>query len=497
MTTEAAQAPVNSQVRVEPYIFDIGAPKRRAIRFPKADVPEEPFDELIPPSFQRKTVLHLPEVSERDVIGHFTRLSQLNFSVDTTMYPLGSCTMKYNPKVNDAIASFPGFSHIHPLQPAETVQGALRVLYEVQGFLAEIAGMDACTLQPAAGAHGELTGMLMIRAYHESRGEQQRTIVLVPASAHGTNPATAHMCGYTVREIPSLEDGSLDLAALEQALDASVAALMLTNPNTYGRFEHNVVEANTLVHQAGAQVYGDGANMNAIMGIVRPGDLGFDVLHFNTHKTFSTPHGGGGPGAGPVACRAHLTPYLPNPRVVLHEGTYHFVESSSSIGRVRAFWGSFGVLVRAYAYILAHGAEGLRQVSEDAVLAANYLRVRLQDLYPTRFDGPCMHETLLQATRWHGAGVTALDIAKRLLDYGFHAPTMYFPLGVAEALLIEPTETESIEMLDRFVSAMRATAQEAESDPELVRTAPHRTPYRRFDEVAAARRPNVCFPGCL
>ncbi|MCL4541315.1 MAG: aminomethyl-transferring glycine dehydrogenase subunit GcvPB [Chloroflexi bacterium] len=491
------QSPAFANIRAESYIFDVGAPGRRGIRFSKADVPEEPLDNLVPPSFQRKTLLHLPEVSERDAVGHFTRLSQLNFSIDTTMYPLGSCTMKYNPKVNDAIASLPGFSHIHPLQPVETVQGALRLLYELQGFLAEIAGMDACTLQPAAGAHGELTGMLMIRAYHESRGEHQRTIVLVPASAHGTNPATAHMCGYTVREIPSLEDGSIDLAALERALDSSVAALMLTNPNTYGRFEHHVAEANALVHRAGAQVYGDGANMNAIMGIVRPGDLGFDVLHFNTHKTFSTPHGGGGPGAGPVACRAHLTPYLPNPQVILHEGMYRFGESPESIGRVRAFWGSFGVLVRAYVYILAHGAEGLRQISEDAVLAANYLRVQLQDLYPARFDGPCMHETLLQATRWRDAGVTALDIAKRLLDYGFHAPTMYFPLGVPEALLIEPTETESIEMLDHFVHAMRAIAQEAESNPRLVRTAPHSAPYRRFDEVAAARRPNICFPGCL
>ena len=481
----------------EPSIFELGAPGRRGPALPAAGVPELPLDDLIPAKFLRAVPPPLPEVSERDVVGHFTRLSHLNYSVDAQMYPLGSCTMKYNPKVNDQLAALPGFAQIHPLQPEETVQGALALLYDLQRCLLAISGMDACSLQPAAGAHGELTGMLLIRAYHRSRRDDKRTVVLVPASAHGTNPATAHMCGYTVREVPTNAEGGVDLVALEKALDDTVAGLMLTNPSTYGLFERDVRRINELVHAAGGQVYGDGANMNAILGIVRPGDVGFDVMHFNTHKTFSTPHGGGGPGAGPVAAKVHLAPFLPAP-LVAKAGDRYFLDHDrpQSIGHVRAFWGSFGILVRAYAYIRAHGPDGLRQVSEDAVLAANYIRTRLGDRYPSRYDETCMHEALLQATRWRQAGLGAQDVAKRLLDYGFHAPTIYFPLGVPEALLIEPTETESLETLDRFVDAMRAIATEADQTPDVLRAAPSTTPYRRFDEAAAARRPNVCYPSC-
>lgn len=484
----------------ERLIFDFSAPGRRGPALPASGVPEEPLEELIPARFLRREPLPLPlpEVSERDVVGHYTRLSHLNFSIDAGMYPLGSCTMKYNPKVNDQLAALPGFAAIHPLQPEETVQGALALLFGLQQCLLAISGMDACSLQPAAGAHGELTGMLLIRAYHRSRGDARRTVVLVPASAHGTNPATAHMCGYTVREIPTNERGGVDLAALEASLGDDVAGLMLTNPSTYGLFEPDVARINQLVHAAGGQVYGDGANMNAVLGIARPGDMGFDVMHFNTHKTFSTPHGGGGPGAGPVAAKAHLEPFLPVPLVAKRDGCFYLDhDRPQSIGQVRAFWGSFGILVRAYAYIRAHGPEGLREVSEDAVLAANYLRVRLRDTYPSRYDVGCMHETLHQAIGWRGAGLGALDVAKRLLDYGFHAPTIYFPLGVPEALLIEPTETESVETLDRFVDAMLAIDREARETPELLHDAPVTTPYRRFDEVAAARRPNVTYPSCI
>lgn len=489
--------PATATNRAEPLIFELGAPGRRGPALPVAGVPTTPLEQLIPDRYLRREALPLPEVAERDVVGHFTRLSQLNFSVDAGMYPLGSCTMKYNPRVNEQVAGLPGFSQIHPLQPEQTVQGALELLYELQQELLAISGMEACSLQPAAGAHGELTGMLIIKAYHRSRRDDRRTMVLVPASAHGTNPATAHMCGYTVREIPTNAHGGVDLAALEDALDDSVAGLMLTNPSTYGLFERDVVRLNALVHRCGGQVYGDGANMNAILGIARPGDMGFDVMHFNTHKTFSTPHGGGGPGAGPVAVKAHLAPFLPAP-LVAKDGDRYFLDEDrpQSIGHVRAFWGSFGILVRADAYIRAHGPAGLRELSEDAVLAANYLRVRLQDRYPARYDVSCMHETLLQATRWHKEGLGALDVAKRLLDYGFHAPTIYFPLGVPEALLIEPTETESVETLDRFVDAMLAIAREADTNPDLLRQAPSTRPYRRFDEVAAARRPNVCYPSC-
>jgi glycine cleavage system protein P-like pyridoxal-binding family len=483
--------------RAEPLIFELGAPGRRGPALPVAGVPETPLERLIPDRHIRREALPLPEVAERDVVGHFTRLSQLNFSVDAGMYPLGSCTMKYNPRVNEQVANLPGFAQIHPLQPEQTVQGALALLYELQQALLAISGMEACSLQPAAGAHGELTGMLIIRAYHRARGDDRRTVVLVPASAHGTNPATAHMCGYTVREIPTNDRGGVDLAALEDALDDTVAGLMLTNPSTYGLFERDVVRLTELVHRAGGQVYGDGANLNAILGIARPGDMGFDVMHFNTHKTFSTPHGGGGPGAGPVTVKAHLAPFLPAP-LVAKDGKRYFLDEArpQSIGHVRAFWGSFGILVRADAYIRAHGPAGLREVSEDAVLAANYLRVRLRDRYPARYDTSCMHETLLQATRWRKEGLGALDVAKRLLDYGFHAPTIYFPLGVPEAMLIEPTETESVETLDRFVDAMLAIAKEADTNSDLLRQAPTTTPYRRFDEVAAARRPNVCYPSC-
>ncbi len=499
MSTLAAVAtPVPTVFRPnEPTIFELGSPGRRGPGVPTSGVPGPDVEDLIPAEFLRRSALPLPEVAERDVVGHFTRLSQLNFSVDGQMYPLGSCTMKYNPKVNDLIAAMPGFARLHPLQPESTVQGALQLLFELQQELAEIAGMDAVTLQPAAGAHGELTGMLIIRAYHRARGDTKRTVVLVPASAHGTNPATAHIAGFTVRELPTNPSGGIDLDALRRSLDDTVAGLMLTNPSTYGLFEADVALVTKLVHDAGGQVYGDGANMNAILGITRPGDAGIDVMHFNTHKTFSTPHGGGGPGAGPVAVKAHLEPFLPTPVVVERDGHYAFdKDRPHSIGHVRAFWGSFSVLVRALAYIRAHGAAGLQEIAEDSVLAANYVRARLLDRYPSRYASTCMHEALLQSTAWKAGGIGASDVAKRLLDYGFHAPTTYFPLGVPEALLIEPTETESIETLDRFIEAMLTIADEADREPALLREAPLTAPRRRFDEVAAARRPEVCYPSC-
>jgi len=425
------------------------------------------------------------------VIRHYSRLSQLNYGVDTHFYPLGSCTMKYNPRVNEDMARLPGFARLHPLAPESLSQGALALMHELGSMLAEIAGMDAVSLQPAAGAQGELAGVLMIRAWHESRGER-RTKVLVPDSAHGTNPASTAIAGYEVVEVKSDASGEVDLADLERHLGPDVAAFMITVPNTLGNFEPRIAEITELCHSRGAQVYMDGANLNAILGIVRPGDLGFDVCHFNLHKTFTTPHGGGGPGAGPVGVRAHLEPFLPVP-VIVRRGDRYALDwkRPKSIGKLQAFWGNFGMLVRAYAYIRTMGADGLRSVSEHAVLNANYVMKRLEGAYDVAAPGPCMHECVVSARRQKKLGVTAMDIAKRLLDLGFYAPSTYFPLIVEEALMIEPTETESKETLDAFCDAMLRIAREAEENPALVRAAPVTTPVRRLDQALAARQPNL------
>lgn len=479
----------------QPLVFEIGAPGREGYTLPQPDVPVRNLDDVLPPGRQRQE-LNLPEVSQIDLVRHFTRLSQQNFSVDTTFYPLGSCTMKYNPKVNEEAARLPGFRAVHPYQPEETVQGVLRLMYELQGYLAEISGLAGITLQPAAGAHGELTGMLMVRAYHEAQGRQRR-LVLVPDSAHGTNPATAAMCGYQVASLRSNGRGGVDLAKLRDLMTDEVAALMLTIPNTLGLFDEHILEVSEIVHSRGGLLYCDGANMNALLGQVRFADLGCDVLHFNLHKTFSTPHGGGGPGAGPVGVSQPLVPFLPIPTVGYRpeapDGQKYYLDYDRprSIGRVRAFYGNFGMMVRAYTYIRILGAEGLRAVSESAVIHANYLLARLGEYYHVPYPRRCMHELVLSAKRQKAHGVRALDIAKRLIDYGIHPPTIYFPLIVEEALMIEPTETESLQTLDEFVKAMVEIAEQSEKEPDLLLNAPHNTPVGRLDEVLAARRPNL------
>ncbi|MHB1132000.1 MAG: aminomethyl-transferring glycine dehydrogenase subunit GcvPB [Chloroflexota bacterium] len=479
---------------VEPTIFELSQPGRTSQPVGGADVPERPLAELLP-GIALRASLPLPEVTEVEVTRHFTHLSQLNYSVDTGLYPLGSCTMKYNPKVNEETAALSGFAAAHPYLPEAASQGALRLMWELQSYLAEIGGMDACTLQPSAGAQGELSGMLMVRAYHRARGEDQRHVVLVPDSAHGTNPASAAMVGYRVQTVASNERGGVDLEALRARLDGNVAAFMITIPNTLGLFDENICEIARLVHEAGGLVYADGANMNAVLGRAKLGQMGCDVMHFNLHKTFSTPHGGGGPGAGPVAVKAHLAPFLPLPQVARREEVggrevfYLDCDRPQSIGRVRSFYGNFGVLVRAYTYIRSLGAEGLRAVSENAVLNANYLLSRLRQAYDLPYDRRCMHEFVLSGRRQKAQGARTLDIAKRIIDYGFYPPTIYFPLIVEEALMIEPTETESKQTLDSFVEAMLAIAAEAQSQPELLREAPHHSPVGRLDETRAARQP--------
>ncbi len=478
----------------EPVIYDISVPGRRGVRFPKPDVPET----SLPKSFLRKE-LPLPEVSEIDVVRHFTKLSQLNHGVDIGFYPLGSCTMKYNPKINEVAARLPGFALAHPLQPIDTVQGALHLMFELQEFLKEIGGFEGVTLQPAAGAHGELTGVLIIKKYHEVNDQPQRNKILLPDSAHGTNPATSAMSGFEVVEIPSDERGNVDLDALKAECDETLAGFMLTNPNTLGLFEEHVCEIAEMVHEAGGLMYGDGANMNALLGIAKPGELGIDILHYNLHKTFSTPHGGGGPGSGPVGVVERLVDYLPGPIVVMAEEPtmemppyYDFITPKHSIGRMKSFYGQFGVIVRAYTYILMHGGDGLREVSEYAVLNANYLMTLLKETYRLPYDRVCMHEFVLEG-RWPEVpDVHALDIAKRLMDFGFHPPTNYFPLIVREALMIEPTETESKETLDSFAEAMLQIADEAHHDPEILHSAPHKTPFARMDEVQAAKNLILC-----
>jgi len=481
---------------IEPLLCDLSVPGRVGIRYPAPDVPLADLPENLV-----RQALPLPELYEVDVVRHFTRLSQLNHSIDTGFYPLGSCTMKYNPKVNEEVARLPGFAQIHPLQPIDTVQGSLALMYELQEWLKEIGGFAGVTLQPAAGAQGELTGILILRAYFEQRGENQRVKILVPDSAHGTNPATSAMSGMKVVELKSDGRGNVDLAALQAECDDTLAGLMLTNPNTLGLFDENVEAVIRMVHQAGGLVYGDGANMNALLGIVRPGDLGFDLLHYNLHKTFSTPHGGGGPGSGPVGVAAHLVDFLPAPVVTILEEAdeaadlpplFGLMTPPRSIGRVKAFHGHFGMMVRAYTYMRVHGKEGLRKVSEYAVLNANYLLARLRDVFLVPYDRICMHEFVAEG-RWADApDIHALDIAKRLMDYGFHPPTNYFPLIVHESLMIEPTETESKQVLDAFTEAMIKIASEAHSEPELLKSAPHTTPVGRLDEVKAAKELVLC-----
>ena len=478
----------------EPLLCEMSVPGRVGFRFPEPDVPKSPLPEHL-----LRQELPMPELYEPDVIRHFTRLSQLNHGIDIGFYPLGSCTMKYNPKINEETARLPGFAFVHPLQPVETVQGSLMLMYNLQQWLKEIGGFEGVTLQPAAGAQGELTGVLVIRAYHQSRGDTNRDKFLIPDSAHGTNPATSAMSGMRVVELKSDSRGNIDLEALRRECDDTLAGLMFTNPNTLGLFDENVEEVVRLVHAAGGLVYGDGANMNALLGIVRPGDLGFDVLHYNLHKTFSTPHGGGGPGSGPVGVAAHLVDFLPGPLVdIIEEGDdeepplYGFVYPPKSIGRLKAFHGHFGMMVRAYTYMRMHGKEGLRQIAEYAVLNANYLRARLRDVYPVPYDRICMHEFVAEG-HWEDApDIHALDIAKRLTDFGFHPPTNYFPLIVHEALMIEPTETESLQTLDAFAEAMVKIAEEAHENPEILKSAPHNTPVGRLDEVKAAKELVLC-----
>jgi glycine dehydrogenase subunit 2 len=478
----------------EPLLCEISQPGRRGFRFPQPDVPSAPLPEKL-----TRENLPMPEVAEIDVVRHFTRLSQLNYSIDTGFYPLGSCTMKYNPKINEEVARLPGFAHVHPLQPVETVQGCLLIMYELQEYLKEIGGFAGVTLQPAAGAQGELTGVLIIRAYHHARGDDQRIKILIPDSAHGTNPATSAMSGMQVVQLPSDERGNVNLEALRAECDDSLAGIMVTNPNTLGLFEENIQQVCQIVHQAGGLVYGDGANMNALLGIARPGDLGIDVMHYNLHKTFSTPHGGGGPGSGPVGVVEKLLDFLPAPVVtILEEGDqdtpplYGFAYPEKSIGRVKSYFGQFGMMLRAYTYIRMHGPDGLRKVSEYAVLNANYLLAQVKDTYPLPYDRVCMHEFVVEG-RWADVpDVHALDIAKRLMDYNFHPPTNYFPLIVHEALMIEPTETESKQTLDEFAQALLKIAEEARSQPELLKEAPHNTPVGRLDEVKAAKELVLC-----
>ena len=473
-------------------LMDRSVKGRIGVALPPLDVPPQP----LPPEALLRDDLALPEVSEGEVVRYFTVLSQMNFSIDTNFYPLGSCTMKYNPKINDELAQLPGFSQIHPLQPEETVQGALKLAFQLQGFLSEIVGMEATSLATMAGAQGELAGMLMIRAYHLSLGEVGRKTVLVPDRAHGTNPASAAMCGFQVVSIPSDSMGNMDLNALKEACNSEVAGLMLTLPNTIGLFDTNILDICRSVHQAGGLVYGDGANMNALLGQTRLGDLGFDVLHLNLHKTFSTPHGGGGPGAGPVCGNSLLAPFLPSPVVGSEadgEGNwvYRLTEPERTIGKTAAFHGNFGMLVRAYAYIRSLGAEGLREISENAVINANYILSALKKDYHLPYDRTCMHEVVFSAKTQKARGVSALDVAKRLIDYGIHPPTMYFPLIVEEALMIEPTETESKETLDYFIQVMKDIAREANEGPQVLKDAPHNTPNSRLDEARAARRPDL------
>lgn len=461
-------------------IFEKGTPGRHCHLLPDCDVPVHQI------GVGRKEKLNLPELSENEISRHYTGLAGRAHGVNNGFYPLGSCTMKYNPKVNEEAASLEGFAGIHPLQPEHTVRGALRVFDLAEQYLCEITGMDAMTFQPAAGAHGEFTGLLLIKAYHHSRGDEKRTKIIVPDSAHGTNPASATMAGYSVVSIPSREDGCVDLDKLKEAVGEDTAGLMLTNPNTVGLFDKNILEITRIVHDGGGLCYYDGANLNAVMGIVRPGDMGFDVIHLNLHKTFSTPHGGGGPGSGPVGCKEFLRPFLPG----------FMVKGPQSIGSVKMFYGNFGVVVKALAYIMTLGREGIPEASSNAVLNANYMMNKLSDLYQMVYNETCMHEFVMTLEDLkHDINVSAMDIAKALLDYGIHPPTMYFPLIVHEALMVEPTETESKETLDEAIEVFRSIYEKAKADPQSLHQAPVKTPVRRLDEVTAARKPVLRYIG--
>lgn len=448
----------------------------------------------LPEYLRRKSSLDLPEVSEQDVVRHYVNLSNMNFGVDTGFYPLGSCTMKYNPKINEEMAAHSGFASLHPLQPENTVQGALELCHNLQKSLCAVTGMSAFTLNPFAGAQGELTGLMVMRQYHRMRGDSGRTKIIVPDSAHGTNPASAAVCGLQVVQVKSTAKGTIDVEDLKPLLDESVAGIMMTNPNTLGLFETEIKEIASLVHGAGGLLYYDGANMNALLGKVRPGDMGFDILHLNLHKTFSTPHGGGGPGAGPVGVAAYLEECLPDPKIVrASDGSFKISGTDSACGRVSGFMGNFGVLMRAYSYILMLGKENVRNVGPFAVLAANYIKESLKDDYNLPIDSVCKHEFVFDGLKNKDSGVTTLDIAKRLLDYGYHSPTIYFPLLFHQSIMIEPTETESVETMDGFIAAMKKIAEESVSEPELVLGAPRNTPVRRLDETAAATHPVLKF----
>lgn len=474
----------------EPLLFEKSTPGRRGYRLPDLDVPASSADAL-PQEVRRTTTPLLPELSEVDVVRHYTRLSRDNYGVDVGFYPLGSCTMKYNPKINEEMARHPGSAMAHPLQGDALSQGALQLMWDLEQELKEVAGVDRVSLQPAAGAQGEFAGILMIRAYHAARGAPRRR-VLIPDSAHGTNPASAALAGYEVQTVHSNSEGLVDVGDLSKLIDEECAALMLTNPNTLGLFEKEIVKIAKIVHDAGALLYMDGANLNALLGLVRPGDMGFDVVHFNLHKTFSTPHGGGGPGAGPIGVKAPLIPYLPTPTVE-REGDRYYLEINhpQSIGRLHSFYGNFGILVRAYTYVRRLGAEGLSDISRHAIINANYIRAKLAGAYHVAYDRACMHECIFSAKRQRAKGVHAWDIAKRLIDYGFYPPTINFPLVVEDAIMVEPPESESRQTLDAFCDAMLAIARECEEQPELVLGAPHTTPRSRLDEVLAARKPQV------
>ncbi|MEE9418176.1 MAG: aminomethyl-transferring glycine dehydrogenase subunit GcvPB [Desulfatiglandaceae bacterium] len=472
----------------EPLLWEKGKKGRRGFSLPPRDVGSFPVEKELAgegPDF--------PDLSEIDVVRHYTRLSQWNFGVDTGMYPLGSCTMKYNPKTNEKQAGLPGLSGGHPLLPVRLSQGGLRLMFELEKHLAEITGMDATTLQPAAGAHGELTGMLLIHAFHKSKGAQ-RSKIIIPDTAHGTNPASAVLCGYKPVPVSSNEKGILSVQAISHVMDEDTAGIMITNPNTLGLFEENITEIARMVHSKGGLVYCDGANLNAVMGVVKMGEIGVDVMHLNLHKTFSTPHGGGGPGSGPVCVKNHLEPFLPVPRVVEEGGRYVLSEDyPESVGKVLAFYGNFGVMVKAYSYILSMGPENLKKASQLAVLNANYVKEKLKGTLHLPYDRPCMHECVFSDKYQMTNKVATLDMAKRLMDYGFHPPTVYFPLVVHGAIMVEPTETESIEDLDQFIEAFKAVAKEAQEDPDLLYEAPRNCKVRRLDETTAARKP--CLAG--
>ncbi|OGS35604.1 MAG: glycine dehydrogenase (aminomethyl-transferring) [Elusimicrobia bacterium RIFOXYB2_FULL_49_7] len=472
-------------------IFERSVTGRRGVSLPVSDVPVSDMASLFPPAFLRQAAARLPEATEPEVVRHYVNLSSLNYHIDKGIYPLGSCTMKYNPKVNEKCARFEGFEALHPLAEPSHCQGALELMVHLERMLAEISGMHSVSLQPVAGAHGELTALMVIHAYHRHRGAERR-FVLIPDSAHGTNPASVVLAGYEPRGIKSGADGTIDLDDLRAKMDEEVAAIMITNPNTLGLFEKNITEIGRIVHDKGGLLYMDGANLNALMGIVKPGKIGFDVLHFNLHKTFSTPHGGGGPGAGPIGVSEALAPFLPCPRIRKTDKGYSFAEPHAlSIGRVHSFYGNFLVMVRAYAYILSLGGKGLAQATENAILNANYLFKKIRDHFQVPYPGHALHEFVLSGSLFGDKGIKTLDIAKRMLDYGVYAPTIYFPLIVNEAIMVEPTETESREELDRFISVMESIVREIRENPEVVKNAPHTTPVRRLDEAKAAKELDI------